>query len=455
LAGRDFLLIAESVAPLGDGVSAVGASGLSRALAALGHRATVLTVASVEAASRVPGLARRLRTVSATVGTETRELALYEGRAPLSDAQLLVLAAPTLPARAEATAILAGATRALAGDKLIAPEVAIGWGEASAAALSATSAGTRLFVLPTGRTGAPLAPEETQTLGPLLLGDDSASHSLVALGCLGAHVIVAPSPSAARATESDPGLASRPSDEPFVSVRFGCDEPPYDPATDPALPAPFSAGKLANKAECRRALARRCSLAVGPRTLLLTTGPLGGESGTEAGANAILAAIERLAPFDVVTVIVPRGEPEAIERARLLALRQPGRVAVLPSATPADERFARGAADAILLDDDHDRIGRSAGLALLYGTLPIVPDVGANHDYLVDYDPASRTGQAILYSVETPFEIESGVRRALTLRADSDVWAPLVKSLMDGAPRWAATAAALVEIVEETISEAP
>jgi hypothetical protein len=451
LAGRDFLLIADAVAPLGDGVSAVGASGLSRALAALGNRATVLTLATVEAASRVPGLARRLRTVSATVGAETRELAFYEGRAPLSDARLLVLAAPTLPARAEAAAILAGATRVLAADKMIAPEVAIGWGESSAAALSATSAATRLFVLPTGRTGAPLAPEEAAILGPLLLGDDSASHSLVALGCLGAQAIIAPSPSAARATESDPGLASRPSDEPIISVRFGCDDPPNDPATDPALPEPFNASKLSQKAECRRALARRCSLAVGPRTLLLTTGPLG----RDAGTDAILAAIERLAPYDLVTVIVPRGEPEAIERARLLALRQPGRVALLSGTEPADERFARGAADAILLGDDHDRIGRSAGLALLYGTLPIVPDVGANHDYLVDYDPASRTGQAILYSADTPFEIESGVRRALTLRADGDVWGPLVKSLMDGAPRWAATAATLAEIVEETITQIP
>ena len=72
------MLIAEAVAPLGDGVSAVGASGLSRALVALGHRATVLTLATVEVAGRVPGLARRLRTVSAAVGGQTRELVLYE-----------------------------------------------------------------------------------------------------------------------------------------------------------------------------------------------------------------------------------------------------------------------------------------------------------------------------------------------------------------------------------------
>ena len=50
MAGRDFLLIAEAVAPLGGGAPAVGAAGLARALAAAGHRTTVLSLASEEAA---------------------------------------------------------------------------------------------------------------------------------------------------------------------------------------------------------------------------------------------------------------------------------------------------------------------------------------------------------------------------------------------------------------------
>ena len=445
MAGRDILLIAEAVAPLGDGVAALGAAGLSRALAALGHRTTVLTLASADVASRVPGLARRLRTVTAAVAGQTHELTLFEGRALLSDAQLLVLAA-TPQSRAETAALLAAAVRSLANDKLVTPEVTIGWGEPASAALSATSATVRLFVLPTGRLGPSLAPPEAELLGPLLLGDESASHSLVALGCLGANAIIAPSPSAARATEGDPGLASRASDEPVIAVRFGCDDPPNDPGSDPALPVNFTAASLAGKAECRRAIARRCSLALGPRTLLLTTGPLQ----RDGGAEAILAGIERLAPFDVATIIVPRGDAEVVEHARLLALKQPGRVALFPGVDAADERLARGAADAILLGDDHDRIGRAAGLALLYGTLPIAPEVvGANRDYLVDYDEGSRTGHAILYANAAPFEIESAVRRALTLRADVDVWTPFVKTLMTSAPRWSAAAASVVEIARQ------
>ena len=438
------MLIADAVAPLASGPSAVAAAGLGRALAAAGHKTTILCLGSPEAASQVPGLARRLRTVATSVGEQAFELSLHEGKATLSDARLVVLGAPTL-SRAETATLLASAVRALAQDALIAPDITVGWGETTAAALSATSASVRLFALPTGRLGPPLSPDESRVLGPLLLGDDTASRSLVALGSLAANAIFAPSPSAARANENDPALATRPSDEPFVAVRFGCDDPPHDPATDPALPANYSAAALTGKAECRRALARRCSLALGPRTLLLALGPLY----REEGADAILAGVERLAPFDVVTVIAPRGDQELVERARLLAIQHPGRIALLPGADASGDRAARAAADAMLLGDDHDQAGRAAGLALLYGTLPIAPDTGANRDYLVDLDPRSGTGHAVLYGQATPFEIESAVRRALAVRADGDVWTALVRSLLASAPRWAQTAAAVDEIATQ------
>jgi len=437
------LLIADAVVPLAVGPSAVAASGLARALAAAGHKTTILSLASAEVANGVPGLARRLRTVATAVGDRKLELSLYEGRAPLSDARLLVLGAPAM-GRAETAALLASAVKALATDGLLAPEITIGWGETTAAALSATTASVRLFALPTGRLGPALTAAELQVLAPLLLGDDSASRSLVALGALAANAIFAPSPSAARANETDPALAARPSDEPFVAVRFGCDDPPFDPATDPALPATYTATALGGKAECRKTLARRCSLALGPRTLLLTVGPLHRDD----GAEAILAGVERLAPFDVVTVIPPVGDKDLVERARLLAIQHPGRIAVLPGEA-ADDRTARAAADAILLGDDHDQAGHAAGVALLYGTLPIAPETGANGDYLVDYDQRSATGHALLYGRATPFEIEGTVRRAIAARADSDVWSALVKALFAAAPRWSAAAAAVVEIADQ------
>ena len=52
----------------------------------------------------------------------------------------------------------------------------------------------------------------------------------------------------------------------------------------------------------------------------------------------------------------------------------------------------------------------------------------------------------MLYGGATPFEIEGAVRRAISARADSDVWSALVRALFSAAPRWAATAAAVDEI---------
>ena len=328
--------------------------------------------------------------------------------------------------------MLAGAVRSLAADKLIAPEVAIGWGESAAAALSATSAAVRLFVLPTGRTGAPLAARETRAARARCCSATTRPRTRWSRSAAWAPTPSSPPAPAPRGRPSAiPAWPRAPPTSRSSASASAATIRPTIPATDPALPA-----QLHRRARCRRrrsAGARspgaarwrsdrarccsrpvRCSATAAPRRSSAASS--GWRPSTSSRSSCRAAS---------------RGRSSARACWRC---GSPAASRCCPGAEPADERFARGAADAILLGDDHDRIGRPPGLALLYGTLPIAPDVGANHDYLVDYDAASRTGQAILYSAATPFEIESGVRRALTLRADGDVWAPLVKSLMTARP---------------------
>jgi len=100
----------------------------------------------------------------------------------------------------------------------------------------------------------------------------------------------------------------------------------------------------------------------------------------------------------------------------------------------------------VLFADPDDRTARAAGLAQRYGALPISLDRGAPHDQLVDYDAASATGSALLFDALDPYHVEGAVRRALALRGNADAWSPLVPRLMETAPRWAQTAAAIEEI---------
>lgn len=370
---------------------------------------------------------------------------MLEGRIPLSKTRLLILV-PPVPTRGRgATAALLGsALESLIKDGVVHPDAALGWGETAAVALAAAGAIARVLVLPSGRLGDPLADDEAAALGTLPYGDE-AGRSLATLGAAAADVLVAPSPSAAQALDADRAIATRAADQPLVALRFGCDDPPNDPATDPALPATFSAAAPGGKADNRKALARRASLALGPRTLLLGLAPLR----ADRGADALLAALPRLCAHDAAILVPGASDRDCLDRVRPLSIEHPGRLAVVGEAgdEASDLRRLRAGADAILLADPDDRTGRAAGLALAYGALPIAPDTGACRDHLVDFDPASATGTAILYPAGDVFEIEAAVRRAISLRHDADVFAALPRTLMLDAPAWGATANALTGLL--------
>jgi hypothetical protein len=438
----EYLVVSDAVSPISESDAASAVSGLARALVAAKHRVTLLSLAAPEHVARLPGMARRLRTVTASAGGATVELPLFEGQ--VAQSHLLVLGAPMVN-RGQTAALLSSGAASLARDGLLKPQVLIGWGETSAVSVSLLEAPRRLFVLPGGTACPPLTAAERAALGPNAELEAIAAESLMTLGGVDADAVVVPSPSSRASLERDAALAARASDQPIVAVRLGCDEPPYDPASDGTLAATYSPETPAGKAQCRRALARRASLALGPRTLLLVTAPLAGAPGVK-----LLEALGRLARLDVAIAVPAGGDRALTDRAAVLAIEHPGKVAVVGDASPGDRTLLAGA-DALLLADADDHTGRVAGFALRYGAMPIAPEGGANSDYLVDHDPASATGCALLYSTIEPFEIEGAVRRALALRSNAEVWQAVVPSLMLAAPRWSGTVTAL-EAIEPPVA---
>ena len=160
--------------------------------------------------------------------------------------------------RGRTAALLASAAGILSRDGILAPATVIGWGETSAAALGELQGARRLLVLPDGTHQGPLSTEEIA----LLPGQEEhgAGRSLLTRGVMDSDAVVVPSASAARALAKHKELEGRPSNQPIAVVRFGCDDTPHNPSSDPLLPAHYGAEATAGKAECRRALARRLRL---------------------------------------------------------------------------------------------------------------------------------------------------------------------------------------------------
>jgi len=443
----DYLIVTDAVAPLSETDAASGALGLATALAAGGHRVAVVSQAEAALASRTPGLARRLRMVRGSVGGHPVELPLFEGRPTSSAAHLFLLGAPAAdPERV--SALLGSAAASLARDGVFSPTLVIGWGETSASALAEFGTAHSIFVLPDGAAG---DPGEVRATGD---GDDlGAGRSLLARGVMASDAIAVPSPSAAAALARRPEIAMRASDQPVAVVRFGADDPPHDPATDPTLPAHFSSDSLGGRLECRKALVRKLSLAAGPKTLVVGASLL-----DEArDGRTLLEALGQLTGLDVAVVLQPGRDRALTERAKLLAIQFPGKIALTPAlaadAAGIGPRELLAGVDAMIFTDPADLTARAAALAARYGALPIAPEAGAFGDFLVDYDPGSATGTGLLYAPGDAFELVGALRRAIALRAGSEPWSALTLGLLRAAPRWAGTAALLAEAQVEIVAE--
>ena len=434
----EFLLVADQVSPVLEGELSGCAAALALALSVAKHRVTILSLATPDQASRLPGMARRLRTITTRVGTADQELSLYEGRSAVSQCALYVLGAQS-ENRGRRSVLLASAASSLVRDQICWPDVVVGWGETSALALACAPSAHAALVVPDGRWDQPLSDDERAELDPDNPAVAVSNGMLVGLGAIEADVVILPCPGAADAFRRAPELSCRASDQPVTSMRFGCDELPHDPATDPALAATFSPESPSGKQECRRTLVRRTSLAVGPRTLLLATGPLD----PARGGREILEAVSRLGRADVAVVFPAGGDRALVDLANVLAIGSPGKITVFPESGWEAERQILAAADAVLLADAADMTGRAASLALRYGALPLAPDAGANGDYLVDRDVASQTGCGLLYAPADPWGGVGAIQRAIALRTNAELWQPLLGALMHAAPRWSTTAASL------------
>ena len=309
-------------------------------------------------------------------------------------------------------------------DGLITPEVTIGWGETSAIALSATSAAIRLFTLPSGRIGPALAPHDVQVM-VTSAEDGTTVESLLALGSLSANAIIAPSSSAAHAVESDPALASRASDEPFVAIAWAATIRYTIPPAIAHFP-PTPRRTLEGKAECRRALARRGRSRSAPARCCWRPRP----SHAEQGREEILAALARLDGWTL------RGDPvlgrsRAHRAPNILAIEHP---AVSPSSVTTIPPRSAASAPPTARSCSATQRAAAPPAPPVYGTLPIVVAAAASHELLVDYDPRSATGRRIC-SGAGAVHIESAIRRAIALRADADLWTPLANGLFSSAPR--------------------
>ena len=209
----------------------------------------------------------------------------------------------------------------------------------------------------------------------------------------------------------------------FGGILNGLDMAVWDPATDPALPAPYSRTDLAGKAACRRALLTE--LGFDPDD----AGPLLGMIGRldpQKGFDLLAGAAPDLVAEGARIVVLGSGDPKLVGKLRGMAAAHPRSVAVVEAFDRALARRIYAGAALYLMPSRFEPCGQGQMIALRYGTPAVVHRTGGLADTVVDVDERPAEGTGFVHDAATIGSLLDGCLRAITrFRRGGKEWTAL------------------------------
>jgi len=198
----------------------------------------------------------------------------------------------------------------------------------------------------------------------------------------------------------------------------GIDTDVWNPATDPALPAHFSADDLSGKAACKRRLQQEVGLDVRADTPLLG---VVSRLTDHKGLDLVAEAVSELVAAGLQFVVLGTGDPALEAAFRSASERWPGAVAAHIGYDEALAHRIQAGSDLLAVPSRFEPCGLTQMIAMRYGTLPVVRATGGLADTVTDVGGAQR-GTGFVFDGTRPEDWLGAVRRALALWDFPDGW---------------------------------
>ncbi len=281
------------------------------------------------------------------------------------------------------------------------------------------------------------------------------SVNLMKAGILAADRVNTVSPTYARETVTDPAfgcglegvLAGR--GEAYTGILNGADYEAWNPRTDRALPASFSAAAPGGREACRAALRSELGLDLPAERLLCG---FVGRLVAQKGLDLALPLLERLAGDGFGFAFLGTGDAALEQQATAVAAALPGRVAFVRGFDDALARRIYAGSDLFLMPSLFEPCGLGQMYALRYGAPPVVRSTGGLADTVVDADEAD--GDGFVFAEPRPDALLGALRRAGHLWTDRAGWKALQARGMRRAFDWDLAAAGYEETYVAAVAAA-
>ena len=209
----------------------------------------------------------------------------------------------------------------------------------------------------------------------------------------------------------------------------GIDTDLYNPETDPLLDYHFNKSDLSGKAQNKAKLQEKLGLPVRPDVPMIG---IVSRLTRQKGFDVVVEGLHRMLQEDVQIVLLGTGDPGFEEAFSWFGQVFPDKLSanITFDVKLAQEIYA--ASDIFLMPSRFEPCGLSQMMAMRYGTLPLVHEVGGLRDTVQPFNPIDGTGTGFSFDNLTSYWLNWALQTALDVYYNHpDVWKKLQVQAME------------------------
>ncbi|MHC5268001.1 glycogen synthase GlgA [Enterococcus sp. LJL98] len=224
----------------------------------------------------------------------------------------------------------------------------------------------------------------------------------------------------------------------------GIDYERNDPLNDPALVAAYSIDDLTGKAENKKELQRLMGLSQQSDVPVIS---VVSRLTYQKGFHLLLEELENLLQFNIQFVLLGTGDPNFEAGFAYLSQKYPEKCAV---SIDFDVQLAQkiyAGSDLFLMPSAFEPCGLSQMIAMRYGTLPVVHEIGGLRDTVEPFNPVTGEGTGFGFVEFTGFQLMQTIKQAIQLyEASPDTWRKVQRRAMAKDFSWTTACQAYLDL---------
>jgi starch synthase len=220
----------------------------------------------------------------------------------------------------------------------------------------------------------------------------------------------------------------------LTGIVNGIDYDVYNPTTDKNIPVNFDAASIERKKEIKTHIQMKFGLPVDPEIPMLA---MVSRLADMKGLDLIEHILNELLSLDVQVVILGTGETHYEDMFKHYQYMYPNKLAARLYFDQYESHAIYAGADMFLMPSLFEPCGLSQLIALRYGTIPVVRQIGGLRDTVIPYNKYTGEGNGFGFVNYNAHELLFTIKEALGYYREPSVWQSLMTQAMAADHSWA------------------